>query len=292
MTERAYRMEDLQRKSTAPLLEQLIAVADAKDTVFYSQLADLLSYKVVPGHVADQQVGPLVGTLMDMVWEKYPSAPPINMLVVSKAKGVASHGSDNYLKNYFHLSRLPRSDHGRLELAEQATLDVWSYREWPRIYRELFDVDPAHTNSLGIAQFDDDGQGDNPRYHGGPESPEHKRLKRHVLENLARFGIRGVVEAKEEHRLLSGDELDVFAVTGRSRIAIEVKSIRSGDADLVRGIYQCVKYRAVLEAQFAHLREAPAVNSFLVTERPLPPEIQKIAKRLAVRTFVEAVNNT
>jgi len=99
-----------------------------------------------------------------------------------------------------------------------------------------------------------------------------------------------VLNAEEEKRLLSGDELDVYVVTKQARIGIEVKSHRSGEADLVRGIYQCVKYQAILEAQFGHLSDAFGVQTLLVTEVALPPAIAEIAKRLGVRAVVERVN--
>ena len=50
--------------------------------------------------------------------------------------------------------------------------------------------------------------------------------------------------------LLSGDRLDVyFELNNGSRIAIEVKSVSSSDADVMRGLFQCVKYKSVLDAE-------------------------------------------
>jgi len=152
-------MDDLQRLSEALLFERLIAVARNDRTIYYSDLADLLSYKVVPGHVADQQIGPLVGSLMNRIWEKFPDAPPINMLVVSKARGVASEGADYYLKTHLNLKRLPRSASRKLELVVQSVSDVWNYDQWDTVYRALFGRDPRPTTSGGSSNSTTMGKG-------------------------------------------------------------------------------------------------------------------------------------
>ena len=62
-----------------------------------------------------------------------------------------------------------------------------------------------------------------------------------------------------EHELLSGDRVDVVCFTESELVAVEVKSRDSNWQDLRRGVYQCVKYRAVLCAQEASQREVRCV---------------------------------
>ena len=69
---------------------------------------------------------------------------------------------------------------------------------------------------------------------------------------------------------------------GGGTVAIEIKSKDSDWADLRRGVYQCVKYRAVLAAQ--DIRRDPRVECWLVTEIPLPGDLKSLARRLGVRT--------
>lgn len=67
-----------------------------------------------------------------------------------------------------------------------------------------------------------------------------------------------------------------------------MKSIRSGDEDLKRGIYQCVKYR---EVKIAEMRPFDAdVEAILVTERELPPDLLERARILGVLCKCVAVN--
>ena len=63
-------------------------------------------------------------------------------------------------------------------------------------------------------------------------------------------------------------------------LAIEVKSRDSNWNDLRRGIYQCIKYRAVLHAQE---RGSSSVHCLLVTERELPLDLIRLAKELEVK---------
>ena len=83
-------------------------------------------------------------------------------------------------------------------------------------------------------------------------------------------------------RGLSGDRVDVVSYARDRTVAIEVKSRDSNWADLRRGVYQCVKYRAVLAAQ--DIRRNPIVETWLVTESPLPGDLKALARRLGVRT--------
>ena len=48
--------------------------------------------------------------------------------------------------------------------------------------------------------------------------------------------------------LPSGDTIDVLFRNGLDWIAVEVKSSLSNSLDITRGLFQCVKYRAVIEA--------------------------------------------
>lgn len=72
----------------------------------------------------------------------------------------------------------------------------------------------------------------------------------HVARNPGIVGtrVRGG-EGLTEKRLPSGDSLDVYFQNDEERVAVEVKPATSDRADLTRGIFQCVKYTAVLRAQ-------------------------------------------
>ena len=77
-----------------------------------------------------------------------------------------------------------------------------------------------------------------------------------------------------------------FKLKDGKQIAIEVKSRISDDADILRGIYQCVKYKAVLSAECLAHGENGNVDAFLVIENEMSEENRKTANMLSVKYIV------
>ena len=129
---------------------------------------------------------------------------------------------------------------------------------------------------------------------GGGEGKNHKSLREWVMKN-PHWIMRPIdVISKTDVPLPSGDRIDVEYRTpdGGQILAIEVKSRDSDKDDLRRGIYQCVKYRAVLRAQncVKKVRDC-SVRSLLVTERKLPEDLRKIAKSFNIELWVARHND-
>lgn len=264
-------------------MELLIAAARAGEPVTYQRLADHLAGALGKDGISARHMGPWVaGPLMDFLLEDVdPKAPLINLLVVRADSKKPGDGAEHYLKDRFK-PRGQMSQKEQDEFAQTALNQIRTYQDWDGLFERAFGRGPerleTHPNEL-----EEDGQGDNPRYGGLPESEEHKALKLFVLNNPARLRLNlrdpvGTVES----RLLSGDEMDVEFVDGPRRIGVEVKSRRSGRADHLRGIYQCVKYRAVMIAQSGFDASEAQCEAVLVTEAPLDRDLQALADRLAV----------
>lgn len=111
--------------------------------------------------------------------------------------------------------------------------------------------------------------------YGGGESPYHEALRLWVKANPS-LVLAGYANAatKTEVPLLSGDRVDdVYDCKDRIAV-IEVKSWISNDDDVERGIYQCIKYRAVMEAMTQ--KRAVPVDAVLVTEKPIARKHRKL----------------
>lgn len=61
-----------------------------------------------------------------------------------------------------------------------------------------------------------------------------------------------------------------------------MKSTRSGDDDIERGIYQCVKYGAVLEAMSKNDGKKKEISTLLVIENEMNSTLKASAKKLDV----------
>ena len=91
-----------------------------------------------------------------------------------------------------------------------------------------------------------------------------------------------------EARVPSSGVLDVFFRNGQAHVAIEVKSALSHEADITRCIFQCVKYRAALEAQQAAGRLPRSARAILVLEAKLPPNFHAMMNILGIEVVDEA----
>ena len=88
--------------------------------------------------------------------------------------------------------------------------------------------------------------------HGG-EGLVHKLMKEYISIHPEILKINNTDKNKKavlEYTLLSADRIDVlFELNNGNRIAVEVKPKNAPDEDILRGIYQCVKYQSLLDAE-------------------------------------------
>ena len=160
--------------------------------------------------------------------------------------------------------------------------DIVSYPHWNEVLVAL-GLDPASTT------FDDvTGQAVCATDRGG-EGPAHQRLKEYVRFHPAIAGLPpGHSPGTLEFGLASGDRVDVLFESERHLTAVEVKSIISGAGDIERGIFQCVKYLAVLEAQSNLSNRPRRISAMLVIEGRMAPRERAVALALGV-TVIEGV---
>ena len=89
-----------------------------------------------------------------------------------------------------------------------------------------------------------------------------------------------------EHILLSGDRLDVyFELADGSKVAVEIKPSTSPDADVMRGLYQCVKYKTILDAEDKVHGNKANNSAILVIGGELSPENRKVRDTLGVKAL-------
>lgn len=135
----------------------------------------------------------------------------------------------------------------------------------------------------------------------GGESEAHKALKKHLIQNPQILGLDASWQAFEEWALPSGDKIDLMFQSQNAWVGVEVKSSVS-DRDIYdyqRGIYQTVKYLAVLRAigkaeagrKEQLLPKTGSVRVLLVLQGNMPEEFKHIAIANRVE-YLEKVNPT
>lgn len=201
---------------------------------YYSDLTATVGHKT-------NQIGKVMRAIQDIIDDLQKKSgkkiPTLNCLVSSKSSDLPSDGFDYVIKNYSKLSHDSQKGEVR-KLNLLAHLYDW---EWV-------------LNSLGlqpakIFSSDDLSKLKSSNHGFGGEGKEHKSIKEFICSHPESIGLKKVISAKTEYDLLSGDKLDVyFECRGNKHIAIEVKPSSSPEYDITRGIFQCVKYQAIMDA--------------------------------------------
>ena len=199
----------------------------------YGDLIHALGYTRYSG-IGDQlgNVETVMRELRKMTGEEVPT---LNALVKTPKEGIPSDGFDFVYPNYNGLTLSEK-----LVFVAGINEKALNYQKWDWVLDQL---------GLQPSKIITEQELEAISVHvGGGEGKEHKAIKEFVYNNPESLGITGVIRKEPEHPLPSGDRLDVYFETSDSRYAIEVKPSTSPDDDITRGIFQCVKYKAILEA--------------------------------------------
>ncbi len=287
-----YTLEQLRSEGPKFAMAMLLhAIEGGEPFITYGAIRKELEYQLGIQRIFPTQIGHVAGTLMDLILEIDPRAPLINVLI-TRDTGIPGRGVAGYLARRYKKKQLAAwdklSNKKKLETVEVERKKVFRYKKWKELNRIIFgsygDID-----LLEQAGNEHDYFAGSPRFGGLPESEEHKRLKKWVADNPKKIGIsREYGKGTNEVTLLSGDEVDVMFSFGTSFCMVEVKSKISNDADFLRGLYQCVKYREVKRAE--HFPFMADVEAVLVTERVLSNQLQERARTLGVAYKVVKVN--
>jgi hypothetical protein len=118
----------------------------------------------------------------------------------------------------------------------------------------------------------------------GGESVAHRELKEFVRDNPSLVDVGNNAKCFTEFSLPSLDTVDVMFKERNRWTAVEVKSVVSDAVagDYERGIYQVIKYKAILSAMRSDHRYGVAedVRVFLVLESNLSAQLKAIATAL------------
>ncbi|TLS17956.1 MAG: hypothetical protein FDZ72_11640 [Betaproteobacteria bacterium] len=252
-------------------LPLLVRQAVAAKPIFYSALAEELG---MPNPRNLNYVLGCIGQAMVRLSKQWKDRiPPIQCLVVNKATGLPGEGIGWFLISKEDFGKLPLRR--RREIVQAELQHIYAYPYWDDVLAEL-ELEPASTDFTTQIAAASGGR-------GGGEGPAHQRLKDFVAKNPTVIGLSKTMPSGEpEYRLPSGDCLDVLFQSRKSWVAVEVKSHISDEADLVRGVFQCVKYQAVLDAVLLSKSMAVDARAILVLEANLPESLKPLCNLLGV----------
>ncbi|MBX7255945.1 MAG: hypothetical protein K1Y02_06255 [Candidatus Hydrogenedentes bacterium] len=260
----------LYQRRAESALPLLVRQAQAQSTVFYSALAPELGM-TNPRNL--NYVLGSVGSALEQLSDKWKeNIPPIQCLVINKLEELPGEGVAWFIskkEDFRKLSLKQRREILRIELQK-----TFAYPKWYEVLN-AFGLKPA------VVDFTEPIRGAG-KYHGGPESDEHKEMKRFIATHPQAVGLGNIGHGTNEYELPSGDLLDVSFQATDFWYAVEVKTKKAPYSDLVRGIFQCIKYKAVIEAVQASRLLPQNCRVILAIEGHLPSDLLALKNMLEV----------
>lgn len=202
--------------------------------------------------------------------------PTLNSLVKNKSTKLPSDGFEIVYPSYNKLN-----DDEKKVFVEGLDSKAFNFNRWDWVLDQL-GLKPAQITTEEELQSKTSKMGGS-----GGEGKDHKKLKKYILDHPESIGIKDVVYKSDEHTLPSGDRIDVYFIRKNGdRVAVEVKPKSSPNEDMMRGIFQCVKYKSVMEAVRTIEYGSFNISTILVLGGSLSKQNKEIASELGV-DFIE-----
>lgn len=205
--------------------------------------------------------------------------PPLQVLVVNVGSDLPGEGFAEFTDDPEAFKKAPLFQ--RRRTIESLAARVRAYPRWRDVLQALgASLPPAPNLDVLIPAAE------RHRLGGQGESQAHREFKLFVSRNPDLVEVKDIVRAADiEHSLPSSDTIDVLFTTKTTLVAVEVKSALSSEPDILRGIFQCVKYRALLDAVVAVEQRELVTTALLAMEGAFPESLRTIASTLGVTVF-------
>lgn len=271
----------------------LVEYARSRRVITYGEWDAEIVRRGLGTRVVAVQYGYPAGTIGDACKEYADQTgvpvPPINLMVVNQKEQLPGRGADEYIRRFCAHFLGRDVDPHRLSDRERRTLIGLAQKE-------IFDF-PSWGDVLEACGLDETANTKAPRsklkrrcprrsgWNTGPESDAHKSFKQRISDEPILVELKTDEKGAQEHSLWSGDRVDVYFK--RAAVAVEVKTAEAGFDELHRGIFQCVKYKAVLQAQQIYKHKIPTADCLLALGGTFPEELQEIADLFGVRYYAQ-----
>jgi hypothetical protein len=250
----------------------LVRQAKAKQTIYYSDLAEELQ---MPN---PRNLNYVLGSVGKSLLELDKTIPPIQCLVVNRHTKLPSSGVGWFIDK-IKFAKMAKKD--KLRKVQEIQQDIYTYANWDRVLNKL-KLTPVPCDIVDIIE-----QARKEQYGSGGEGPEHNALKTFVAITPSIIGLpSNSISGEIEYKLPSGDKLDILFKTNKEWVAVEIKSHISKDDDIVRGLFQCIKYQAVLEAYFKSESRNQNARTILVVGGQFPESLIPLRNVLGIETKV------
>ena len=267
----------LQRARLA--LPYLVRQAKAGQTIYYSDLAEEI--EIPNPRNLNYVLGSIGNTLIDLSKRTKVEIPPIQCLVINKRQELPGEGIGWFISPT-DFSKLNKTQKQKV-VAAQLT-KIYTFQRWDWVLEQLA-LEPILTNL-------DDELEEAKKNGGGGESELHKKFKEFISKNPSVLGLSNDLQnGIQEYKLPSADTVDVLFTDKELKIGVEVKSSISDTADILRGLFQCVKYKYLIEAEQIVNDKLPNSRVILALQGQLPDELTLVKNLLGIEV-VDRLKNS
>lgn len=268
---------ELYQQRALRALPILVRQAWAGRPIFYGEIAQELG---MPNPRNMNYVLGSVGTSLQILSAKWNERiPPLQVLAINVSAGLPGEGFAEFADDPEAFKRAPL--YQRRRTIEALTAQVRAYPRWRDVMSE-FGAQALPGPRLDVLL----PISERIRLGGQGESQDHRDFKLLVSEHPEFVDVAGLtIPVSVEYCFPSSDTVDVLFTTRAALVAVEVKSRLSPEADVLRGIFQCVKYRALLDAVVAVEQREVATRAVLALQGALPELLRVIATTLGVEIF-------
>jgi len=183
--------------------------------------------------------------------------------------------------------------HAQLEDGSKSDKDAWLKSERKQVFRfkrwdevlsflEIQKMKDLTPPAIVLQAFERTSS------HQSGKSPEHQAIQNWLQNNSSTVGIasnEGIVFEQQEYLFWSLDRLDLLLKTSNEWIGIEVKPSGASDDEIRKGLYQVIKYRALLDAELLAEGLPQSSSCILVTGGLFPPSLKALAERFQIRVI-------
>jgi hypothetical protein len=253
----------------------LVRQAKAEQTISYADLAKELEMPNARNlNFVLGAIGNSLSKLEEIIGEKIPL---INALVVNKKTGLPGEGIEWFLENKKNYDLSSKKQ--KKTSIQRLLQEIFIFKNWDLILSEL-NLEPV-ANILSSEE-----EVVYPKYSPIAESESHRIFKENISKYPQVLELPTKFEKVEiEFSFPTQDEVDVLFTYKDAVVGVEVKSKISDENDIRRGLFQCVKYQALLEANQMLEQRPINVDTILALEDEFPNGLLPIKNTLGIKVI-------
>jgi len=260
------------------ILPYLVRQAKAGQHIFYSDLAQEIG---IPNpRNLNYPLGAIGRALKKLGKTTNQDIPQIQCLVINKNTRLPGEGIGWFISKSDY-KKLTKSQ--KEQLVNSVLAKIYVFQKWEWVLQQL-QLKPLVMDIRSTIENLKNVKGN----HG--ESKFHLDFKNFIANNPTVIGLPDKIIGKTEHKLMSADIIDVVFNHDNTEIGVEVKSKISNDDDILRGIFQCVKYKHLIEAEQKLENKQPDSRVILALEGQLPEKLIAVKNILGIEVIDKIKN--